>query len=52
MSSPGLTGRSSIPETSVTEPKERGVLDAPLEPVIGLAERRDPVAGHDNQFAA
>jgi hypothetical protein len=24
-------------ETSVTEPKRRGVLDTPLEPVIGLA---------------
>jgi len=28
-SSPGLTGRSSIPETSVTESRSRGVLDAP-----------------------
>jgi hypothetical protein len=24
-----------------------GILDHPLEPVIGLAERRDPVAGDD-----
>jgi len=38
LSSPGLTGRSSIPETAVIEPKSRGVLDTPLEPVIGLAE--------------
>jgi len=29
MSSPGLTGRSSIPETLVLEPRDRGVLDAP-----------------------
>jgi hypothetical protein len=27
------------------ESKGRGVLDTPPEPVIGLAERRDPVAG-------
>src|SRR5882672_5497803 len=26
------------PEAVVTEPRGRGVLDAPLEPVIGLAE--------------
>jgi hypothetical protein len=31
-------GRSSIPETLMIEPKSRGLLDAPLEPVIGLAE--------------
>ena len=30
MSSPGLTGRSSIPETPVLEPIGRGVLDRPL----------------------
>jgi hypothetical protein len=29
LSSPGLTGRSSIPETAVLEPRRRGVLDAP-----------------------
>jgi hypothetical protein len=29
-SSPGLTGRPSIPETAVLEPTGRGVLDAPL----------------------
>jgi hypothetical protein len=28
-SSPGLTGRSSIPEAAVLEPRSRGVLDAP-----------------------
>ena len=28
-SSPGLTGRSSIPETAVLEPRSRGVLDPP-----------------------
>jgi hypothetical protein len=31
-------GRSSIPETSVIKSRGRGVLDASLEPVIGLAE--------------
>ena len=30
--------RSSIPEAAVIEPRSRGVLDAPPEPVIGLAE--------------
>jgi hypothetical protein len=40
MSSPGLTGRPSIPEEAVIESKGRSVLDAPLEPVIGLAEAR------------
>src|SRR5262245_14462963 len=29
MSSPGLTGRPSIPETSAIEPMGRGVLDTP-----------------------
>src|SRR4030095_2133244 len=29
LSSPGLTGRPSIPETAVIEPKGRGVLDTP-----------------------
>src|SRR5258707_9673018 len=37
-SSPGLTGRPSIPETPVMESRSRGVMDTPLEPVIGLAE--------------
>jgi hypothetical protein len=36
-SSPGLTGRSSIPETARAHTRYHGVLDAPLE------------AGHDNQ---
>jgi hypothetical protein len=31
-------GRSSIPAAAVIEPRGRGVLDTPLEPVIGLAE--------------
>ena len=31
-------GRSGIPEAAVIEPISRGVLDAPPEPVIGLAE--------------
>ncbi len=34
----GSSGRSSIPETPVIEPRSRSVLDTPLEPVIGLAE--------------
>src|SRR5882672_4027203 len=34
----GMSGRSSIPEAVVIEPRGCGVLDAPLEPVIGLAE--------------
>src|SRR5258708_12750322 len=37
-SSPGLTGRPSIPETPVMESRSRAVLDTPLEPFIGLAE--------------
>src|SRR5205807_920947 len=32
MSSPGLTGRSSIPETAVLEPNGRGVLGPPVKP--------------------
>jgi len=34
----GSTGRSSIPQTAMVEPSRRGVLDAPQEPVIGLAK--------------
>src|SRR5436190_4375477 len=33
--------------TFVMESRSRGVLDTPLEPVIGLAQRRDPVAEYD-----
>jgi hypothetical protein len=32
MSSPGLTGRPSIPEAAVLEPIGRGVLDRPVKP--------------------
>src|SRR5689334_14815941 len=32
LSSPGLTGRSSIPEAALIEPRSRGVLDAPVKP--------------------
>ncbi|HEV7634305.1 MAG TPA: hypothetical protein VGO54_02600 [Bradyrhizobium sp.] len=32
LSSPGLTGRSSIPETIVMDPKGCGVLDRPVKP--------------------
>ena len=38
LSSPGLTGRSSIPETARLESRSRGVLDAPVKP------------GHDSEF--
>jgi hypothetical protein len=38
LSSPGLTGRPGIPGTAVIEAISRGVLDAPPEPVIGLAK--------------
>jgi hypothetical protein len=31
--------------TSLIEANRRGILDTPQEPVIGLAEGRDPVAG-------
>ena len=32
LSSPGLTGRPSIPETPAIEPRGRGVLDRPVKP--------------------
>ncbi|WP_445217335.1 hypothetical protein ACKWRH_35585 [Bradyrhizobium sp. Pa8] len=32
LSSPGSTGRSSIPEAPEIEPRGRGVLDAPVKP--------------------
>src|SRR4051794_24783879 len=38
LSSPGLTGRPSILETPMIEPRSRSVLDHPLEAVIGLAK--------------
>jgi hypothetical protein len=31
------------------KPRRRGVLDTPLELVIGLAERRDPVVEYDGK---
>jgi hypothetical protein len=34
LSSPGLSGRSSIPETEVIEPRNRGVLDHPHSRVM------------------
>src|SRR6202790_5572797 len=37
-SSPGLTGRSSIPEMPAMKSRSRGIPDTPLERVIGLAE--------------
>ena len=39
LSSPGLTGRPSIPETLMIEPRSRGVLGPPPEPVIRAAIR-------------
>jgi hypothetical protein len=32
LSSPGLTGRPSIPETPAIVPRSRGVLDRPVKP--------------------
>jgi hypothetical protein len=32
LSSSGLTGRSSIPEAALMEPRSRGVLDRPVKP--------------------
>jgi len=32
LSSPGLTGRPSIPEAALLEPISRGVLDRPVKP--------------------
>jgi len=44
VSSPGLTGRPSIPETSVTEPRSRSVLDHPPSQVMTvLYSRTTPV---------
>jgi hypothetical protein len=40
-SSPGLSGRPSIPETPVLEPKGRGVLDAPLSRSMTTEGKRD-----------
>jgi hypothetical protein len=39
-SSPGLTGRSSIPEAAVLEPRSRGVLDHPHARVMTASVRR------------
>ena len=46
LSSPGLTGRPSIPETAAIESISRGVLDAPPVPVIGLV-KGETRGGHD-----
>ena len=49
--SPGLTGRSSIPETSAIEPKDHGVLDCPVKPGndsgMWAALCADPLARND-----
>src|SRR6266536_4249618 len=45
-SSPGLTGRSSIPETPIVEPRSRGVLDHPHQSAIAHK------AGDDSEGAA
>src|SRR6185369_14893335 len=39
--SPGLTGRSSIPEMAVLEPMSRGVLDHPLSRVMTVENDAD-----------
>ncbi|WP_197087149.1 hypothetical protein [Bradyrhizobium sp. LTSP857] len=41
LSSPGSTGRSSIPETAVIEPRGCGVLDAPVKPGHDSGDWRD-----------
>jgi hypothetical protein len=50
MSSPGLSGRSSIPETAVLEQIGRGVLDHPLSRVMttekGLPSVHQDVSSH------
>src|SRR5437773_6537851 len=52
VSSPGLTGRPSIPETAVIESMSRGVLDAPLSRSMTVFVRRQsgtlPVSGDAN----
>jgi hypothetical protein len=35
-------------ETSMIEPRSCGVLDTPLEPVMGLAGGETPVTGYDD----
>jgi hypothetical protein len=51
VSSPGSDRATQYAETAAVEPMGRGVLDSPPEPVIGLARRRDPVAGNDRASA-
>src|SRR5664279_1356911 len=43
LSSPGLTGRPSIPEAPAITPRSHGVLD---RPVIGERKRRRPSDGY------
>jgi hypothetical protein len=45
---PAKAGIQYMPAGAI-EPQHHGVLDTPLEPVIGLAERRDPVAEYDEE---
>jgi hypothetical protein len=42
MSSPGLTGRPSIPETPRLESRSRGVMDAPVKPGHDSGEDASP----------
>jgi hypothetical protein len=53
LSSPGLTGRSSIPEALVIEPISRGVLDRPpsraMTAEFNLAELSHGMSGHKAQ---
>jgi hypothetical protein len=41
LSSAGLTGQSSMPETVVLKPRRRGVLDAPVPPTPRLRRGRE-----------
>src|SRR5215475_11994697 len=50
MSSPGLTGRSSIPETAVLEPIGRGVLDHPPSRVM-TTESVARISKHSSAFS-
>jgi hypothetical protein len=50
LSSPGLTGRPSIPKASAMEPRSRGVLDTPHArgTTVGWWRGRRIIAGKDD----
>ena len=50
LSSPGSTGRPSIPETAVIESIGRGVLDAPLSRSMTVLCRDNPASGSEAQM--